>query len=152
MVDFEKSSFPFVNIFQITVEDEIASGDREPIVVLGAIVLNFIVGRDKLIPFLNLIQLVSGALGVVGLNQHPADVYQGNNEERQANVLVELVFLFFYEEGLRFQFLFSYRLSTHLLAEILQFVVELAFEMERHWVGFELFLLGGRVESKGYFK
>ena len=88
MVYFEKSSFPFVNIFQITVEDEITSGDREPIVVLGAIVLNFIVCRDKLIPFLNLIQLVSGALAVVGLNQHPAEVYQGNNEERQANVLV----------------------------------------------------------------
>ena len=108
MVDFEESSFPFVNIFQIAVEDEVASGDREPIVVLGAVVLNFIVCRDKLIPFLNLIQLASGALRVVGLRKHPAEVYQRNNEERQAYVLVELVFLLFYEVGLRFQFFFCY--------------------------------------------
>ena len=86
--DLEKCSISFVNIFKIAVKDEVASGYREPLIVLRLIVLNFIVCRNKFVPFLNLIELVFGTFRVVGLGKHPSKVDKADDKKSHTDVLI----------------------------------------------------------------
>lgn len=92
-IDFKKGSISFVNIFQITIENEFSSRNWEPIIVLGLVVLNFIISRYELIPFLNRVELIFGSFGVMRLDKDPSEVDEENGKEGYADVLVEFVLL-----------------------------------------------------------
>ncbi len=133
-VHLEKFPFPFINVLQVAVQNEVSSGYPEPIIVWGLVVLNFVVCRYKLVPFLNLIHLVLRAFWVVRPGQHPPEVDQTNHNEGHANVLVQFVFLFLLEVLLDVEFLISYQLRGTPVSEILQLVIELLVWVKWHLI------------------
>ena len=129
-VDFEKCSIAFINVLQITVEDEVSGRYREPEIVRGLIVLNFIICRNELVPFLKFVQFLLRPFRVVRKSDHPTKINQTNDNKGDTDVLVEFVLLFLLEVFLIVEFFIRYRGGGKLVSEIFEFVVELTICVE----------------------